>query len=55
MKKWTVVPLKAKKEVTTVIVDAGGKYKPYLKLTPEQKATIGRYTAENGIVNAIHH
>ena len=45
----------ANKEVTTIIADAGGKLKPYLKLTPKQKATIGRYTAENGIVNAIRH
>ena len=45
----------ANKEVTTIIADAGGKLKPYLKLTPKQKATIGRYAAENGIVNAIHH
>ena len=43
----------ANKEVTTIIADVGGKLKPYLKLTPEQKATIGRYAAENGIVNAM--
>ena len=45
----------ANKEVTTIIADAGGKRKPYWKLTPEQKAMIGRYATENGIVNAIRH
>jgi len=43
------------KEVTTVVTNTGGKQKPYVKLTPEQKATIGRYAAENGIVNTICH
>ena len=45
----------ANKEVSNVITDSGGKRKPYLKLMPEQKATIGKYAAENGIVNAIRH
>ena len=45
----------ANKEVSNVITDSGGKRNPYLKLTPEQKATIGKYAAENGIVSAIRH
>ena len=45
----------ANKEVTTIIVDLGGKCKQYLKLTPEQNALIRQYATENGIVNAIHH
>ena len=43
----------ANEEVTAVIADTGGKRKPYLKLTDEQWATIGRYAAEHGTVNAI--
>ena len=43
----------ANKEVTAVIADTGGKRKLYLKLTDEQWATIGRYAAEHGTVNAI--
>ena len=27
----------------------------YLKATPEQNAIIGKYMAENGIVNSIKH
>ena len=45
----------ANKEVTTIIADLGGKCKPYLKLISEQKAPIGQYAIENGIVNVIHH
>lgn len=33
--------------------DQPNKRSPYLKATPEQKAVIGRYAAENGIVNSI--
>ena len=33
--------------------DQPNKRSPYLKATPEQKAIIGRYAAENGIVNSI--
>lgn len=33
----------ANKEVTAVIGNTGGKRKPYLKLTDEQRATIGKY------------
>ena len=43
----------ANKEVTAVIVSTGSKCQPYLKLTDEQRATIGRYAAEHGTVNAI--
>ena len=35
----------ANKEVTVVIAGTGGKRQPYLKLTDEQRATIGRYAA----------
>jgi len=42
-------------EVTAVLASAsaGSKRAPYLKLTPEQKAIIGKYATEHGIVNAI--
>ena len=43
----------ANKEVTAVIVDTGGKRKPYLNLTYEKQAATGRYAAEHGTVNAI--
>ena len=44
------------KEVVA-LVNSGtmGKRSPYLKVTTEQKATIGKYAAEHGIINAIHH
>ena len=42
----------ANEEVTAIIVDTGGKRKTYLKLTDEQWATIWRYAAEHGTVNA---
>ena len=44
------------KEVVAV-VNSGtmGKRSPYLKVTTEQKATIGKYAAEHGIINAIRH
>ena len=44
------------KEVES-LVNSGtmGKRSPYLKVTAEQKAIIGKYAAEHGIVNAIHH
>ena len=32
-----------------------GKQSTYLKVTAEQKATMGKYTAEHGIINAIRH
>ena len=38
-----------------MLVATGGKCQPYLKLTDEQQATIGRYAAEHGTVNAICH
>ena len=43
------------KEVTAVIASTGGKRKRYLKLTDEQRATIGHYAAEHGIAKVIHH
>ena len=45
----------ANKEVTAVIAITGGKHQLYLKLTDEQWATIWRYAAEHGTVNAICH
>ena len=45
----------ANKEVIAVIASTGGKRQPYLKLTDEQRATIGRCAAEHGTVNAICH
>jgi len=38
---------------TSASASAGSKCAPYLKLTPEQKAIIGKYAAGHGIVNAI--
>ena len=45
----------ANTEVTAALASAsaGSKRVPYLKLTPEQKAIIGKYAMEHGIVNAI--
>ena len=47
----------ANQEVSSILNqmedDRSNKHSPYLKATPEQKAVIGRYAAENGIVNLI--
>ena len=43
----------ANKEGTAVITSTGGKHQPYLKLTDEQRTTIGCYAREHGTVNAI--
>ena len=43
----------ANKEVSQLVMSTGGKRSPYLKITPQQKATIAKYTAEHGIVNAV--
>ena len=32
-----------------------GKRKPYLRISPERKAVIGKYMAENEIVSALVH
>ena len=44
------------KEVES-LVNSGtmGKRSPYLKVMAQQKAIIGKYAAEYGIVNAIRH
>ena len=42
----------ANKEVTAVLCDPGKRH-PYLKISPEQKAIIARYAANNGIVKAV--
>jgi len=41
------------KEVKLVVLKESSKRLPYLKATPEQKAIIGKYTAENAIVKSI--
>ena len=38
----------ANRELTAVIASTGGKRKRYLKLTDEQRTTIGRYASEHG-------
>ena len=38
------------KEVITIVAGAGGKHKPYVKLTLEQKATIGRYMPQKMVL-----
>ena len=35
--------------------EVNGKRAPYLKVAPSQKALVGQYAAENGVVNAIRH
>ena len=44
------------KEVES-LVNSGtmGKRSSYLKVMAEQRATIGKYISEYGIINAIHH
>ena len=42
----------ANKEVSSILNDdQSNKRSSYFKITPEQKAVIGRYAAESGIVN----
>ena len=43
----------ANKEVIAAIAGTGSKRQPYLKLTDEQRATIGHYAAEHGTGNVI--
>ena len=42
-------------EVSEILETVAGKRKPYLKVSPEKKAIIGKYAAENGIVSALVH
>jgi len=42
----------ANKEVSSLVSKEASKRMPYLEATPEQKAIIGKYAAENGIVNS---
>ena len=43
-------------EVSEVLTtQTEGKRKPYLKISSERKAVIGKYAAENGIVSALVH
>ena len=41
--------------MSQLVKSTGGKRAPYLKVTPQQKATVAKYAAEHGIVNAICH
>ena len=41
--------------VTAVIASTGDKRKRYLKLTDEQRTTVGRYASEHGTANAIRY
>ena len=47
----------ANKEVEVSRNSNGGKRRrePYVIVTPEQKARVGKYAAENGTTNAICH
>ena len=45
----------ANDEVTAAVESSSGKRSVYLKLNDEQRATIGKYAAQHGIVKAIHH
>ena len=45
----------ANKEVKLVLSKESSKRSPYLKATGKQKAIIGKYAAENGIVKSIQH
>jgi len=42
-------------EVSSLVSKEASKCMPYIKATSEQKAIIGKYTAENGIINFIRH
>jgi len=44
-----------REEVSSLVLKEASKRMPYLKATPEQRATTGKYAAENGIVNSIKH
>ena len=45
----------ANKEVKAVSDKCGKERAPYMVATPEQKAKVGKYAAENGTTNAICH
>jgi len=45
----------ANKEVKLVLAKKSSKRSPYLRANGEQKAIIGKYAAENGIVQFIRH
>ena len=36
------------------ILETAGKRKPYLKVSPEKKAIIGKYAAENGSTETLN-
>jgi len=43
---------KANKEVKLVLAKKSSKHSPYLRTIGEQNAIIGKYAAENGIVQS---
>ena len=47
--------IKESNKEVVALINSGtmGKRSPYLKVTAEQKATIEKYAAEHGIINAI--
>ena len=45
----------ANKEVKAISDKCGKEHAPYMVATPEQKAKVGKYAAENGTTNAIRH
>ena len=46
---------KANKEVKAISDKCGNECALYMVETPERKAKVGKYTAENGMTNAIRH
>ena len=45
----------ANKEIKAESDKCGNVYAPYMVATPEQKAKVGKYAAENGTTNGIYH
>ena len=45
----------ANKEVKAKSDKCGNERALYMVATPERKAKVGKYAAENGTTNAIHH
>ena len=53
-----VVPSSSIREANLCVTQAlqtAGKRKPYLRVSDDQKAVIGKYTSEHRIVNAMNH
>ena len=45
----------ANKEVKAESDKCGNVWLPYMVATPEQKAKVGKYAAENGMINGIQY